>query len=228
MADEKGKRLNQYARDYVVFDLETTGLSPETDEIIEISGLKIRKGLKAEEFTTLVNPGRHIPSAATNVNNITDEMVRNAPPLGTALEKFLDFIGDDILVGHNIHTFDNAFLYRGALRELDQTIPNDYVDTLYLARNCLPRLPRHRLTDIAEYFHIETKGAHRALNDCVMNWLCYEKLRRLHEDQKKHGTPEPEAPSCPRCGAMLIRRKGKFGEFFGCTGFPSCRYTQKL
>lgn len=220
--------LNQYIRDYVVFDLETTGLSPASDEIIEISGIKVRGGLKTEEFTTLVNPCRPIPSAASNVNGITDYMVQDAPMLRDALEEFLNFIGGDILVGHNIHTFDMNFLCNGVRRELDRKVLNDYVDTLYLAKSCLPGLHRHRLTDIAEYFHIETKGAHRALQDCTMNWLCYEKLRRLHEDQQKHGAPDPNVPTCPKCGAMLIRRKGKYGEFYGCAGFPSCRYTQKL
>lgn len=98
-------RLNLYAKDYVVFDLETTGLSPETDEIIEISGIKVRNGQVDSDFSTLVNPGRPIPYSATNINGITDEMVRNAPMLKEALENFLDFAGEDILVGHNIHSF---------------------------------------------------------------------------------------------------------------------------
>lgn len=228
MANDKGNRLNLYVQDYVVFDLETTGLSPETDEIIEISGIKVRGGQKVGEFTTLVNPCRPIPSAAASVNGITDGMVRDAPLLQSALAEFLAFIGEDILVGHNIHTFDTNFLCRGARRELDRAVANDYVDTLYLAKSCLPALPRHRLTDIAEYFRIETEGAHRALNDCVMNWRCYEKLGKLWEEQKRQGIPEADLPLCPKCGTMLVKRKGKFGAFLGCASFPACRYTQKV
>ncbi len=226
MTKKTGKRLNQYVKDYVVFDLETTGLNPETDEIIEISAIRVRMGEAKEEFTTLVNPGKPIPYSATKVNGITDEMVQHAPDLKSALTSFLAFIGNDVLVGHNIHSFDLNFLRRGTGRELEQSITNDYVDTLFLAKGCLPLLPRHRLTDLAEYFHIETKGAHRALNDCVMNRLCFEQMGKLLENAKENSTPGQEIPSCPKCGGILIRRKGKFGDFWGCSSFPSCRYTR--
>lgn len=217
-------RLNLYAKDYVVFDLETTGLSPETDEIIEISGIKVRNGQVDSDFSTLVNPGRPIPYSATNINGITDEMVRNAPMLKEALENFLNFAGEDILVGHNIHSFDMKFLCAGARRELQRKINNTYVDTLYLARNLLP-LTKFRLTDIAAYFRLDTKGAHRALQDCMMNQQCYEKMRELWEKQPKKDPENQAGPRCPKCGSLLVRRKGKFGEFLGCSAFPGCRYT---
>lgn len=226
MDKNSGKRLNLYAKDYVVLDLETTGLSPVFDEIIEISAIRVREHQAAETFSTLVNPGVPIPRSATNINGITNEMVKDAPPLRKALEEFLLFAADDILVGHNIHTFDILFLQNGASRALGRSLPNDYVDTLYLARNCLPQLYRHRLTDLAEHFHINTQGAHRALNDCVMNQLCYEKMRELAENRAQNGGSQ--SPSCPECGSMLVRRKGRFGEFWGCSSFPRCRHTQKV
>ncbi len=226
MIKHTGKRLDTHPEDYVVFDLETTGLSPERDEIIEISAIRVRKGQMTDQFSTLVNPGRPIPFAASNVNGITDAMVKDAPSLHTALNDFLLFAGKDILVGHNIHTFDMRFLYNSADRELNQTIENNYVDTLYLAKNCLPLLPRHRLTDIAAYFHIETEGAHRALNDCIMNQKCFEKLGRLLTEQKNKCNSNQTGPLCPKCGSMLIRRNGRYGTFWGCSGFPVCRYTQ--
>ena len=218
-------RLNLYAKDYVVFDLETTGLSPEKDEIIEISGIKVREREVDSEFSTLVNPGRPIPYSATNINGITDEMVENAPVLKDALKHFLDFAGDDILVGHNIHSFDMRFLYAGVRRELNRTIDNDYVDTLYLARNILP-LTRFRLTDIASYFCLETKGAHRALQDCTMNQQCYEKMRELWEKQAGESAVAQSDILCPKCGSQLMKRKGRFGDFWGCSSYPRCRYTR--
>lgn len=221
-----GKRLNQYVKDYTVFDLETTGLNPETDEIIEISALRVRSGNVIEEFTALVNPGRPIPYSATRINGITDQMVENAPSLRQTLPDFLAFIGKDILVGHNIHSFDLNFLRNGARRTTKQHIENDYVDTLSLAKICLPQLHRHRLTDLAAYFHIAAAGAHRALNDCVMNQLCYEKLGTLLEQAAENTASGQALPTCPRCGNVLIKRNGKFGAFWGCSGFPSCRYTQ--
>lgn len=227
MAFKKGKLLNIYTKDYVVFDLETTGLSPIDDEIIEISGIKVRSGQALEEFTSLVNPNRPIPVAATNINGITDDMVKEAPYMGCVLEQFLQFIGNDILVGHNIHSFDMQFLYNGAARELHREISNQYIDTLYLAKSCLPRLPRHRLTDIAAYFKIDIKGAHRALNDCNINLQCYEQLGCLLL-ANPGGTAEQPVSSCPKCGGILMKRKGKFGEFWGCGNFPQCRYTKNI
>ena len=95
MERNKGKRLGRYVGDYVVFDLETTGINPERDSIIEISALKVKDHRVVEEFSTLVNPGRHIPAGATAVNGITDRMVADAPDVRTAIERFVEFIGED-------------------------------------------------------------------------------------------------------------------------------------
>jgi len=232
----KGKRLNLYVKNYLVFDLETTGINQNKDEIIEISGIKVRDNQVIEEFSTLVNPEIPIPFAATRVNGITDQMVKDAPLLSHALSDFLDFAGEDILVGHNIHTFDTNFIYDGALRELDKQVQNDYIDTLYLSRMCLPELKHHKLTDVAEHFAIKTEGAHRALNDCVMNQKCYEELGVIWEKNKSLVPRESNKSKgssqtvvvCPNCGCLLMKRKGRFGEFLGCSGFPSCRYTAKI
>ena len=107
---QTGKRLAAYVPDYVVFDLETTGTNVHEDSIIEISALKAEGGIVTDTFSTLVNPQCPIPYYATQVNGITDEMVAEAPLLKEALPEFLDFIGDSVLVGHNIHTFDLRFL----------------------------------------------------------------------------------------------------------------------
>lgn len=225
----KGKRLNSYTGDYVVFDLETTGINQERDAIIEISAVKVKDHKIVEEFSTLVNPGRHIPPAATAVNGITDDMVADAPDLKTAMESFLEFIGDNILVGHNIHTFDTNFAYDAAWNYLGKELKNDYIDTLYMARRCLPELPHHKLTDVAAHFGLQTIGAHRALFDCMMNQGCYEEMGKLMEQKKKDSQFEDEEDiCCPVCGGELVLRKGRFGMFYGCSGFPRCRYTRNI
>lgn len=99
-----------------------------------------------------------------------------------ALRKFVDFAGDLVLVGHNIHNFDMKFLYRDARLYWGRTIANDYVDTLPMAKACLPQLEHHKLTDLAQHYNISADGAHRALNDCRMNQQVYECLGR--EKQK--------------------------------------------
>lgn len=237
----KGKRLNGYRKDYVVFDLETTGVNQYRDVIIEISAVKVCGGEIAGEYSTLVNPGRHIPAGATAVNGITDEMVKDAPDIKEAMEGFLEFIGSSVLVGHNIHTFDMNFAYDAAWQALGKELGNDYIDTLYMSRRCLPQLTHHKLTDISEYFHINTDGAHRAFNDCIMNQKCYEELGVLWQEKEKMaaaasngkgknggmgGVGEGGDLECPSCGGILCLRKGKFGAFYGCVNFPSCRYTR--
>ena len=222
----KGKRLNGYVRDYVVFDLETTGICQDRDAIIEISAIRVAGGEIAGEYSTLVNPGRHIPAGATAVTGRTDEMVAAAPDISAAVGGFLDFIGKEILVGHNIHTFDTNFIYDAALSSLGKEVKNDYIDTLYMARKCLPQLSHHKLTDVAEYFHIRTQGAHRALNDCRMNQRCYEEMGKLPAVCAA-AAAQQDGPACPLCGDVLVKRKGRYGEFYGCGSFPECRFTRK-
>lgn len=220
MREARGKRLIKYVSDYVVFDLETTGVSPARDAIIEISAVKVRNGAVTDTFSSLVNPGRKIPCAASAVNHITDEMVAEAPDIIKVLPEFLAFAGSDVLVGHNIQSFDLLFLDRDALRVTGKGINNDYIDTLFMARNCLPMLSHHRLVDLAAHFGIGSEGAHRALNDCLMNQKCFEELAKLQKE-----TP---AQACPRCGGELMKRKGRFGLFLGCSNYPACRYTRNL
>lgn len=219
---DKGKKIEKYFPDYVVFDLETTGISCYNDKVVEISAVKVEKGQVIGEFTSLVNPGCPIPYAASRVNGITDEMVADAPAFDTVLADFLEFIGDRVLVGHNIHTFDMKFIYRDCEMFFGKVPVNDYVDTLSLARLCLPGLGHHKLTDLSDHYGISTVGAHRALNDCRMNQMVYERLGKEMENKKK------DMKQCPRCGQFLCKRKGKFGYFLGCSGYPACRYTENL
>ena len=170
-------------RDYVVFDLETTGLSCANDHIIELAGVKVLEGEVADEFSTLVNPGCHIPRGASQVNGITDDMVSTAPTICEALPRFLSFVGELPLVGHNIISFDMNFILR-ACEELPDghAIHNATVDTLPMARRCLPGMRHHRLTDLAEHFGLSTEGAHRALADCRMNQRIYVLLSDMADN----------------------------------------------
>lgn len=215
-------QLVKYIPNYVVFDFETTGTSFNYDEIIEISAIKVHNHETVAEFTSLVNPERAIPYSASQVNGITDDMVKDAPVLEEILGDFLEFIDDHVLVGHNIHTFDMKFIYRDCKRYFGIEPGNDYVDTLKFARICLPQLKHHRLTDLANYYGISTTGAHRALNDCHMNQAVYE---CLGQEMTKN---QSLIKKCPACGQLMQKRNGKFGMFWGCGGYPNCRYTENL
>lgn len=225
LGKERGKRIDHYVSEYVVFDLETTGTSPNRDEVVEISAIKVRAGQVVEEFTTLVNPKRPIPYGASVVNHITDEMVMDAPYFSQVLMDFFEFIGDMVLVGHNIHTFDMNFIYRDAEKFYGKIPDNDYIDTLRMARTVLPELSHHRLVDLSDYYGISTEGAHRALNDCRMNMQVYELLaKELSPDRLK----EKGMKVCPRCKSIMKKRNGRYGEFWGCSGYPNCRYTENI
>ena len=220
LGNKRGKNLRDYVPSYVVFDLETTGTSPNSDAIIEISAVKVVDREVVDTFSTLVNPERAIPYYATAVNGITDEMVEDEPLLEDVLPLFDEFIGDSVLVGHNIHCFDMKFIWKAAEEILGETFTNDYVDTLPMARRVLPELAHHKLVDIASHYNISTMGAHRALNDCMMNQQCFE----LFQDEKEKNPPK----LCPKCGGEMKKRNGRYGEFWGCMEFPKCRHTENL
>ena len=222
LGNEKGKKRTEHVSDYVVFDLETTGTSCLTDQVAEISAIKVVDHQVVDEFSTLVNPERRIPYYATEVNGITDDMVADAPTFDTALYDFIQFIGDLPLVGHNIHTFDLPFIYRDSEKYFGKVPGNDFIDTLKISRMCLPELDSHRLTDLADHFGISTDGAHRALNDCRMNQQIYEKLGEMLE------TRADTFRKCPKCGNYLVKRTGKYGPFWGCSSYPDCKHTEKV
>ena len=152
LGKRKGKQRREYVPDYVLYDLETTGISSLYDEVIEISAVKVRNGKIVDEFSELVNPGRPIPYAASSVNNISDKMVENARSFEKVLPEFLAFAGDDVLAGHNIAGFDMKFLYRDCEKYFGQTLTNDYIDTLAIAKLCFPEWKHRKLSDLAEHY----------------------------------------------------------------------------
>lgn len=189
----KGQRLNEFLTDYVIFDLETTDYKVNYAEIIEIGAIKVRAGEVVDTFQTLVKPDFDIPSTATAVNGITNEMVADAPYIYEILDDFLSFIGEDVLVGHNITTFDMNVLYDYIEEIKGECFSNRFVDTLYISRNLLPDLESHSLSHICEAFSVNVSNAHRALADCYLTKECYENLKVRYD----------------KCGIPLKRVKKK-------------------
>lgn len=149
---------------YVVFDIETTGLSKEKEMITEIGAVKVADGKIIDRFSTFVNPQRPISAEITKLTGITDDMVKDAPTIENVLPEFLKFCEDTVLVAHNA-SFDTGFIRiaaeRAGLGELHQTI----VDTLELARALLPELNKHKLDIVCEHLGVTLNGHHRAVND---------------------------------------------------------------
>ncbi len=168
-------------KNFTVFDLETTGLNPLTDSIIEIGAVKVRDGSITDSFLTFVNPGRPIPPDVSLINGITDDMVKDAPDISEVLPAFLQFVGDDTLVAHNAYYFDMKFLQAAAC-ELGIVINNPVVDTLPLCRKLYPQFRNHRLGTIARELSINLDNAHRALHDAAATAgiliKCIEKLNK--------------------------------------------------
>ena len=181
----KGQRVNSFVSDYTIIDLETTGFSPKDCKIIELSAIKVRGNKIVDTYSMLVNPETHISSKITKITHITDDMVKEAPTIEQILPNYLSFIGNDIVIGHNVH-FDINFIYDNNLRITNQPFRNCYIDTLYLARKALPQLEHHRLADIADYYNIVPDNAHRALCDCETTYKIYNNFQNDNKKKGKH------------------------------------------
>ncbi len=149
---------------FVVFDIETTGLSKETESITEIGAVKVVDGKIIDRFSTFVNPERPIPAEITKLTGITNEMVADAPVITEILPKFLEFCQDAVLVAHNAN-FDTGFIRLNAERKCGIEVKNTVLDTLELSRALLPELKKHKLDIICEKLGVSLEGHHRAVND---------------------------------------------------------------
>ena len=169
---------------FVVFDLETTGLNYSTCKIIEIGAVKIVKGQITEVFSTFVNPQGHIDDDATLKNNITDDMVKDAPVFNQVFPDFFKFIDGAILVAHNI-SFDLPFISHHA-KPLGYTISNKTEDTLLIAQKYLWQLKHYKLSNLCDFLGVSLVGAHRAVNDTVATAKCFVKLIENYQDKENN------------------------------------------
>jgi len=149
--------------DYVVFDIETTGLNNETEKITEIGAVKISGGVVTDRWSSFVNPEKPIPENIVKITNITDEMVKDAPKIEDALPDFLEFSKGCVLVAHNA-AFDTGFIKSEAKR-LGLNYDFLSIDTMTLARCMFPELKNHRLDTLTKHLKVLLEGHHRAVND---------------------------------------------------------------
>ena len=163
--NKKGQSLIAFPDSYVIIDFETTGLDREYDDIIEMAAIKVRNGAITDTFSSLINPDYQIDDFITYLTGITNEMLKIAPEINTVMPKLLSFIGNDIIVGHNV-SFDIGFLCTNVTGD----VLNDYVDTLRLSRKLYKDMQHHRLIDMVEALNIPTNNFHRALDDCYTTY----------------------------------------------------------
>ena len=165
--------------DYVVFDLETTGFSPETNKIIEIGAVKVQNGAIVDRFSTFVNPEVPIPFRIEQLTSIRDDMVIDAPVIEDILPKFMEFCKGCIMVAHNAD-FDMSFIKKNCMRQGIECNPT-IVDTVGLARVLLSNLNRFKLDTVAKALGVSLDNHHRAVDDAACTAEIFVKFIEMLE-----------------------------------------------
>ena len=167
--------------DYVVFDLETTGFSPETNRIIEIGAVKVQNGKIVDKFSTFVNPQVPIPFRIEQLTSINDSMVIDAPVIADILPEFMKFCEGCVMVAHNAD-FDMSFIKKNCQR-LDIPCKPTIVDTVALARVLLPNLNRFKLDTVAKALGVSLENHHRAVDDAGCTAEIFVKFIEMLRDR---------------------------------------------
>ena len=178
VAKDKGQDIDT---EYCVFDLETTGISANNEKITEIGAIKIKNGEVIDTFECFVNPEKPIPERVVEITHITNDMVKDAETIETVLPKFLDFIGDSVLVAHNAE-FDVGFIrHNASIQQLK--FDNTYIDTLKLAKDLFPDYKKYKLGIIADKLGIRVDVAHRALDDVKTLVQVFEVMLKMLKEK---------------------------------------------
>ena len=170
----KGQDLNT---EYIVFDIETTGLSQKKNKIIEIGAVKVKDGEEIDRFSEFINPEEPIPYSIEQLTSITDEMVMHAPTVDVILPKFLEFCGDDIVVAHNA-AFDTGFIKKNA-KDLGMKFDNTIMDTMTLSHVLLPELGKFTLDRVCKALNVKNEHHHRAVDDANATAKIFVKLYEM-------------------------------------------------
>lgn len=190
--------------DYVVIDLEMTGLKAKTDKILEVGAVRVRNGVVEDTFSAIIKQPEKLPEEIVNLTGITDEMAEMGEEPENVMEEFFAFVGDEILVGQNI-IFDYSFLKQWAVNH-KFSFERKAVDTLKLARKFLPEEEKKNLENLCRYFGIERSNAHRALDDAIETAQIFEALKKVYgEENEESFEPKPlqyaakkQSPATPR------------------------------
>lgn len=161
-------------KNYLIVDIETTGLDPQKNKIIEIGAIKVKAGQEPECFSQIINPQVPIPEYITELVGITDGMVQDAPELSEVMKAFLEFAEDLPLLGHNLK-FDYSFLKTAAV-QCGYSFERNGLDTLAIARKYLKELESRKLDALCKHFGIQDDNHHRAWNDVQVTKELYEIL----------------------------------------------------
>ncbi|MBR0518392.1 3'-5' exonuclease [bacterium] len=193
-----GNSILDFERDYTVVDIETTGVNFQESSILEVGAVKISNGIMKEKFSELIRPQKfflcptefdddfcfvngekvqYINDFVRDLTGIKNKMLENARSESEVLEDFFYFIGNDLIIGHNV-AFDLKFLSEASVKNFQKPILNSYSDTLKISVKLFPNMEHHKLKDLAELYNIDYSHAHRALEDCIITFKCYEYMKK--------------------------------------------------
>lgn len=176
----KNLKLNSFPDDYVVFDIETSGLNYVHDKIIEIGAVKYKNNQIVDEFSYLINPKIKLEKIIIDVTGLTDDDLKDKPLIDEILPKFLDFIEDLPIIGHNV-SFDCDFINYNIKKLHLKKMKNEVIDTLFLSRITIYDIKNHRLKTLKEYLNLDY-NSHRAICDCYTCNSVYQYCKMKHKN----------------------------------------------
>lgn len=171
--------------DYVILDIETTGLEPTQDELTEIGALKAKGKELQNIFSTLIKPFKPISPEINRLTGIDNEMIKDSPAVGEVLPRFLEFIDSSILIAHNAE-FDLSFLKYYLQKYNSLEINNTVVCTVKIGRFLLPHLPNHKLHTIASHFGFKVENRHRAMGDAELTFQVWTRFIDMLKEKEIH------------------------------------------
>lgn len=217
---------------YIVFDVETTGLSSVYDTIIELAGVRLVDGEIVDRFESFANPHRKLPQIIIDITGITDDQLVDAPEVDDVLKDFHEWAGDDCLVAHNA-TFDIGFLNQGYKKIDYPKVLNPVIDTLELARFLFPNLGNHRLNTLCKRLEVELTQHHRAIYDAEATAYLFWKLVALVEEEDlvnhKHlnahvGTGDSYQHSRPSHCTILVQNQTGLKNLYKLVSYSHIKY----
>ncbi|MCR5430652.1 MAG: 3'-5' exonuclease [Eubacterium sp.] len=195
-------------RDYVCVDIETTGISPQHAQIIEIGALRVRDGEVVDTFSQLIDPGVSVPEEITSLTGITTDMVKGEPSIEIVLPEFIAFAGDDLLLGHNVR-FDYSFLKQNAMN-LNLEFSKSGMDTLRIARAKCPELKSRSLDFLCDHFCINDENHHRAFNDAKVTSELYLMFYEMFHSENPELFQPKEFVYKPKKSSPITEKQKKY------------------
>ena len=192
---------------YIALDLETTGLNPSRDRILEIGAVRVVDGQIEETYETLVNPGRRLDKRIEELTGITDEMAAGGMDTRTAVTGLVEFCGELPLLGHNI-LFDYSFLKQNTMN-LSLPFEKEGIDTLKIARVLFPKMEHRSLQSLCCYYQIRQEKAHRAVSDALSAMELYRRMReQFAEAPEELFAPKPLIYKAKKQSPITLAQKG--------------------